>query len=91
MYRDCGCLRGCIHVCECVCLYGDCVVFVCASGNVCMVIVCVRGWTHSSECVCLYNDCVVVACLSGNYCIVFVRLCVRVCMCVNVCVCALVW
>ena len=28
-----------MHVCECVCMYCDCVVFVCVSGNCCMVVV----------------------------------------------------
>ena len=32
-------LRVCMHVCECVRLYGDCVVFVCVSGHICMVVV----------------------------------------------------
>ena len=41
LYGDCGCLRSCIHVCQCVRLYCDVVVFVCVSGDVCMVIVCV--------------------------------------------------
>ena len=36
---DCGCLHGCMHVCACVWFYGDCVVVVCVSGTVCMVIV----------------------------------------------------
>ena len=31
-----------MHVCECVCLYCGCVVFVCVSCHVCMVVVCVR-------------------------------------------------
>ena len=56
LYVDCGCLHLCMHVSECVCLYGDCVVFVCISGHVYMVIVgvcvgacivinvCVRVW-----------------------------------------------
>ena len=39
LYGDCVCLHVCMHVCECVWLYGDCVVFVLVSGNVCMVIV----------------------------------------------------
>ena len=30
-----------MHVCDCVRLYGECVVFVCVSGYVCMVSVCV--------------------------------------------------
>ena len=38
---DCLCLRECIHVCERVRLYKHVVVFVCVSGNVCMVVVCV--------------------------------------------------
>ena len=38
-YGNCVCLRGCIHVCGCVCLHCGCVVFVCVSGNVCMVFV----------------------------------------------------
>ena len=50
---DCVCLRVCMHVCECVCVFGDCVVFVCVSGHVCMVIVCV------CICVCMFvNVCV---------------------------------
>ena len=40
LYSDCWCLRGCMHVCACVLLYADCVVFVCVSGHVCKVIVC---------------------------------------------------
>ena len=39
LYGDCGCLRGCVHVCECACLYCDRVVFVCVSDHVCIVIV----------------------------------------------------
>ena len=39
LYGDCVCLRVCMHVCECVCLYCGCVVFVCVPGHVCMVIV----------------------------------------------------
>ena len=34
------CLPGCMHVCDCVRLYGDCVVLVCVSGHVCLVVVC---------------------------------------------------
>ena len=41
MYGDCGYLRMCMRVCECVCLYGDCVEFVCISGHGLIVIVCV--------------------------------------------------
>ena len=32
-------IANCIDVCECVCLYGVCVVFVCVSGNACILIV----------------------------------------------------
>ena len=68
MYGDCVCLRGCMHVRECVCLYGGCVAFVCVSGNVCMVIV--RACMGASMfvgvcvCVCLYGVCVVFVCVS---------------------------
>ena len=31
------CLRVCMHVCDCACLHGTCVVFVCVPGHVCMV------------------------------------------------------
>ena len=41
LYGNCECLRVCINVCECVRLYGDCVVFVCVSGHVYIAIVCV--------------------------------------------------
>ena len=44
LYGGCVCLRGCMHVCECVCWYGDCVVFVCVSGHVCIIIVCVLAF-----------------------------------------------
>ena len=37
LYCDCVCLRGCTQVCECVCLYVGCVLFVYVSGHVCMV------------------------------------------------------
>ena len=42
-------LHGCMHVCECVCLYGGNVVFVCVSGHCCMVIVCLRVCMHVCE------------------------------------------
>ena len=42
VYGGCVCLRGYMHVCECVPLCSDCVVFVCVPGHVFMVIVCVR-------------------------------------------------
>ena len=61
VYGDCGCLRGRMHVCWCVRLYGDCVVFVCVSCHVCMVIVGVRV----NVCMCV-NVCacmVIVLCL----------------------------
>ena len=41
LYGDCGCLHWCMHVCECVRLYGDCVVNVCVPGHVYILIVCV--------------------------------------------------
>ena len=52
-----------MHVCECEYLYGDCVVFVCVSGHVCMVI----------ACVCMG------VCMFGNACacmVIVLRLCV---------------
>ena len=53
--------HGCPNVCECVCLYGDCVVFVCVSGHVCMVIVgvCMGVCMLVNVCACM----VVVLCL----------------------------
>ena len=58
---DCACLPECIHVCECVCLYGGCVAFVCASGHVCIVIVCacVGVFMFVPVCACM----VIVLCL----------------------------
>ena len=41
LYAGCECLLGCMHVCESVCLYVDCVVFVCVPGYVYILIVCV--------------------------------------------------
>ena len=38
LYGDCGRSRGCMHVCECVCVYCGCVVFACVSGHVCVII-----------------------------------------------------
>ena len=46
------CLRACVHVCDCECLYGGCVVFVCVSGHVRMVIVCVYVCVLMFENVC---------------------------------------
>ena len=39
LYGDCVYLPDCMHVCACVRLCGDCVVCVCVSGYVCMVVV----------------------------------------------------
>ena len=39
LYGDRVRLRVCMYVCECVCLYGGCVVFVCVLSHACMVIV----------------------------------------------------
>ena len=55
-----------MHICECVCLCGDCVVFVCGSGNVCMVIVCLHACMHVCECMRLYGECVVFVWFSGD-------------------------
>ena len=54
LYGDCGCLRGCVHVCECMCLYGECIVFVCVSGHVCMmiVVVCMCACMFVNVCAC---------------------------------------
>ena len=48
LYSGCVCLRGCMHVrvCVCVFLYGDCVAFVCVFCHVYDAIVC--------ACVCVY-------------------------------------
>ena len=58
---DCMCLRVCMHVCDCVCLYCDCVAFVCVSNHACMVIerVCV--------CICMFVD--VCACMVVSLCL----------------------
>ena len=50
-----------MHACECVSLYGDCVVFLCVSGHVCIVIVCdcLGVCMFVSVCVCI----VIVLCL----------------------------
>ena len=49
------CLSGCIHVCDNVLLCGGCVVFVCVSGHVCMVIVvvCVNVFMFANVCACM--------------------------------------
>ena len=90
LYGDCGCLRVFVHVCDCACLYGDRVVFVCVPGDVYMVIVCVRGSMHVCECVCSYGGCVVFVNISGNVFMVILGLCVGVCMFANVCACMVV-
>ena len=61
VYGDCVCLRGYMHICECVCLYGACVVFVFVSGHVCIVIVgvCVGVCMFVNMCACM----VLVLCL----------------------------
>ena len=63
LYGDCVCLRRCVYVCDCVCLYCGCVVFVCVSGNVCIMIVgvCVGVCMLVNVCVCACM--VVVLCL----------------------------
>ena len=38
LYSDCDCLRECMHVRGCACLYCDCVLFVCETFSVCMVV-----------------------------------------------------
>ena len=57
MHGECANSRGCIHVCECVCLCGDCVVFVCVPSRVCIVIVRVRVCVcmFANLCVCIVN------------------------------------
>ena len=90
LYDDFVCLRGCMHVCECVRLYCDCVVFVCVSCHVCIVNVCAVVCMHVCDCVCLYGKCVVFVCVSGCVCMVVVNVCVRVCMFVNACVFVLI-
>ena len=61
VYGDCGRLHGCMHVCECVGLYVDCVVFVCAPVYVCKVIVgvCICVCMFLNVCACI----VIVLCL----------------------------
>ena len=87
---DCGRLHGCMYVCAFV--YCDCVVFVCVSCHVCIVIVGVRlrVCMHVCECVRLYCDCVMFVCVSGNVCVVVVCVCTDVYMCVNVCDCIVI-
>ena len=86
LYGECEGLRGCMYNCECVRLYGDCVVCLCVSGNVYVVIVgvcmgacmfvnaCVLVWWLCCFCMCLwpcvYGDC---GCLP---------VCIHVCECV---------
>ena len=57
-----------MHVCECVRLYGDCIVLVCVSGHGCMVIlrVCVGVYMFVTVRVRLYGRRVVFVCVSGN-------------------------
>ena len=88
LYGDCVCLRGRMQVCDCACVYCDCIVFVCVSGHVCMVIVggCVVACMFVS--VCLYCECVVFVCVPGHVCKVIVCVCVDVCMFANLCICA---
>ena len=43
----CQCLRGRMHVCDNVCLHGECVLFVRVSGNVCIVLVCVFACVYA--------------------------------------------
>ena len=81
------CLRDCMHVCECACLYGDCVVFVCVPDHVCMAIVGVCVSVCMCVGVCLYGDCVVFVCVSGHVCIVIVCVCLNVYMFMYVCAC----
>ena len=61
LYGDCGCLRRCMHVSECMWLCGGCVVLVCVSGHNCMVIVCV------CMSVCMFVD--VCACMAVVLCL----------------------
>ena len=78
MYCDCGRLHGCMHVCECVWLYCDCVVFVCVSGYVCIVIVrvCIRVCMFVHVCVCV----VIVLCLYVPLAMFVLRLCTFACV-----------
>ena len=61
LYGDCLCLPVRMHVCGCACVQCGCVVFVCVSGHVCMVIVrvCVNVCMFVDVCACV----VVVLCL----------------------------
>ena len=61
LYGDCVCLHVCMQICECVRLHGDCVVFVCVSGYVCMVLVgvCMGVCMFVNVCGCI----VIVLCL----------------------------
>ena len=59
LYGDCVyvCAGVCMFVSVCVCLYGKCVVFICVSGNDCMMVVGV------CVCVCMFVNgwaCVVI-------------------------------
>ena len=69
MYCDCVCLRVCMHVCDRMRLYGNCVAFVCVSGHVYMVIACACMCVHVCECVCvcLCGGCVVIACVFSMF------------------------
>ena len=60
----CVCLRRRIHVCDNVCLYDGCVVFVCVPGHVCMAIAgyCVNGFMFVNACACM----VIVLCLYAS-------------------------
>ena len=53
-------------------MYGDCVVLVCVSGHVCIVIVGVCVGTCMFVSVCLYCGCVLCVCVSGHVCMVIV-------------------
>ena len=71
----CDCvLRGYMHVCECVCVYGWCVVFVCVSGHVCNVIACVYVGVcmFVGVCACM----VIVLCLYASPAVLVWCLCV---------------
>ena len=81
------CLRKCMHVCDCVCLYGNRVVFVRVPGDVCIVIVsvCVAVCVFVNVCVLVWRLCCVDMCLW--LCLNGGRVCLHKCMHVCECVC----
>ena len=75
-----------MHVCECVCLCDGCVVIVCVSGHVCIVIVgvCVGVCMFVIVCACMVFLCCVCRCFWPclNVDCGCLRSCMHVCECV---------